>query len=113
MSGNVGKIAAERNQKALMELAMRPGNGECRLNSICRLWTLFAPPAWPRDDLRWRRRSSHFLTGQRLPSKDRRPQTPSPRVTDVVLFPSQIFVRIVRHEIRDGPPTTLGYSSGM
>ena len=113
MSGNVGKIAAERNQKALMELAMRPGNGECRLNSICRLWTLFAPPAWPRDDLRWRRRSSHFLTGQRLPSKDRRPQTPSPRVTDVVLFPSQIFVRIVRHEIRDGPPTTLGYSFGM
>jgi hypothetical protein len=37
MSGNVGKIAAERNQKALMELAMRPGNGECRLNSIRRL----------------------------------------------------------------------------
>lgn len=37
MSGNVGKIAAERNQKALMELAMRPGNGECRFNSIRRL----------------------------------------------------------------------------
>ena len=34
MSGTVGKIAAERNQKALMELAMRPGNGKRCLNPI-------------------------------------------------------------------------------
>lgn len=30
MSGAVSKIAAERNQKALLELAMKPGNGERR-----------------------------------------------------------------------------------
>lgn len=29
MSGTVGKIAAERNQKALLELAMKPGNDSC------------------------------------------------------------------------------------
>jgi hypothetical protein len=43
---------------------------------------------------------------------------PHPPKSDVVPLthhssPSQILVRIVRHEIRDGPPTTLGYSFGM
>jgi hypothetical protein len=31
MSGTVSKIASERNQKALLELAIKPGNGEYRL----------------------------------------------------------------------------------
>ena len=31
MSGTVSKIASERNQKALLELAIKPGNGEHRL----------------------------------------------------------------------------------
>ena len=30
MSGAMSKIAAERNQKALLDLAMKPGNGEHR-----------------------------------------------------------------------------------
>lgn len=51
MSGSVSKIAAERNQRALMELAMRPGNGKWSLlphlssSSIGGFY--FAPPAWP------------------------------------------------------------------
>jgi len=38
MSGTVSKIAAERNQKALLELAIKSGNGECRLHLDYRAW---------------------------------------------------------------------------
>ena len=38
MSGTVSKIAAERNQKALLELAVKSGNGECRLHLDHRAW---------------------------------------------------------------------------
>ena len=34
MSGSVSKIAAERNQKALLELATKPGNGKHRILSM-------------------------------------------------------------------------------
>jgi hypothetical protein len=47
MSGTVSKITAERNQKALMELAMRPGNGECCLYPIRRMLVAFILPLRP------------------------------------------------------------------
>lgn len=44
MSGTVSKIAAERNRKALLELAMQPGNGEYRLYLIHCLGGLYCTP---------------------------------------------------------------------
>ena len=38
MSGTVSKIASERNQKALLELAIKPGNGEYCLYPDHRAW---------------------------------------------------------------------------
>ena len=49
MSMAVSKIGAERNQKALSELAMKPGNGEHFLYYMDK-FPLSPRPSWLRHD---------------------------------------------------------------
>jgi hypothetical protein len=97
MSGTVSKIAAERNQKALLELATKPGNGKRRFlfTSSTVHVSMAGASAKRTPDL------AYPCTIANMP--------PFPRLSPLL----QIYVRIVRHGIHDGPPTTSEYSFGI
>jgi hypothetical protein len=119
MSGtlNVSKIAAERNQKALQELAAKPGNGELSSlrHILCTGWPSFCffGLSGPATILSGHAGHGASLAGQPLTADLQNPSiiadfAPPPRFSRH----SQIYVPTVRHGIRDGPLTILGFSFG-